>query len=333
MPKKVYLYSLIAIILVTIVVTGTVILQKKNSFSTPYGSNSTVSQKKVVSTSLYPLEFLVKNIASDQVEVFNPIPNGAEAHEFEPTIQDIQKINTSILFVYQGSGFDSWAQKASLNTIDSIVATDYVQKLPAPTNDHQENEKDHQQNQQHHSDQNQTDKIDPHTWMRPKNMILVATQILNKLTEIQPENTDLYTKNYKELVLKLQKLDADFTSGLANCNKNQIVVSHNAFRYLAIDYGFTIDQLAGLEPNHEPTPQDIVKIVNIIKDNNLKSVFYETNISPKVAEAVARETNTKTQVLYSLESLDEDLKNSEQNYITLMNQNLRALEIALECQK
>jgi zinc transport system substrate-binding protein len=329
--KKNILIGGVVITLLILSISAAFLLQK-NQKKQDQVANTTNTQTQAptqnklnIATSFYPLEFLAKNIAGDKAEVFNPVPAGSDAHDFEPTAQDIQKIKDSKLFLYQGSGFDTWAEKASTETKSKIVASDLVEKLKSDEDLKHEDELGVKEEE--HSE------FDPHTWLIPKNMLAVAEKVEAKLSELDPQNTSTYKQNANNLKAKLQKLDADFTTGLSKCAKDTIVVSHNAFSYLAANYKFKVEHLAGLEPSDEPTVQEMTDIVELIKSKNLPVVFYETTLSPELAKTIAQETKAKTLVLYSLESINEEQKTQKQDYFSLMTTNLQNLQIGLECSK
>ena len=127
-------------------------------------------------------------------------------------------------------------------------------------------------------------------------------------------------------------MDQDFTVGLGKCEKNDIVVAHEAFGYLARRYGFIQHAIAGLSPDAEPSSKALAEVSGVAKLKNIKYIFFESLVSPKLAEAVAREIGASTLVLNPVEGLsDQDLSQGK-NYFTEMRNNLNNLKTALVCQ-
>jgi zinc transport system substrate-binding protein len=163
---------------------------------------------------------------------------------------------------------------------------------------------------------------DPHIWLDPANMVLMANAVSDRLIAIDPARSDLYTANTAALVAEMEALDQEFTTGLANCEQKEIVTSHESFGYLANAYGFEQHGIAGLSPDTEPSPARLVEISEMVKVEGITTIYYETLVSPAIAETVANETGATTAVLDPLEGLVEG---STDTFITVMQANLQAL--------
>jgi len=133
------------------------------------------------------------------------------------------------------------------------------------------------------------------------------------------------------LVTQLQDLDAEYREGLANCERREIVTSHEAFAYLAERYGLEQVPITGLSPEAEPQPADLAHVVKLVQERGVTTIYYETLVSPRIAETVARETGTKVAVLDPIEGLTPAEIARGENYFTRMRANLRALEEGLGC--
>jgi zinc transport system substrate-binding protein len=163
---------------------------------------------------------------------------------------------------------------------------------------------------------------DPHIWLDPANMVLMAKAVSDRLIKIDPARSDLYTANTATLVAQLEALDQEFTVGLANCEQKEIVTSHESFGYLANAYGFEQHGIAGLSPDTEPSPARLVEISKMVKAEGITTIYYETLVSPAIAETIATETGATTAVLDPIEGLVEG---STDTFITVMQANLQAL--------
>jgi zinc transport system substrate-binding protein len=271
--------------------------------------------KLQITTSFYPMYFFAKSITGDKANIVNITPAGAEPHDYELTTENLIQIKNSQLLILNGE-VEPWAKK---------IKTDLQNKNTKvlEVGDNLLNQKVVNENGQF--------ETDPHIWLSP----VIAKEIVNKIAEkivlIDPANQNFYQDNKNKLEFELDKLDSDYKKGLKNCNKKDIITSHAAFGYLAKSYGLNQIPIAGLSPDAEPSLKDLTKITNFAKANNVKYIFFESLISPKLAQTLADEVGAKTLILNPLEGLnDNDLKVGK-TYLTEMYKNLQNLRVALEC--
>lgn len=187
----------------------------------------------------------------------------------------------------------------------------------------QEPDSDHDHGHGHHHDF----EFDPHIWLDP---ILVKQQVSNirdGLVMVDPQNKENYEQNAKAYNEKLDALDMKFRSTLTSCNKDTFVPFHNAFAYLGERYDLEIMSLGGLAPEAEASAAEIAEFIDFIQDNDIKVIFVEEVIDPRLAEVVANEAGAEILLLSPLEAVGSDI-----SYIDKMEQNLDALMVALECQ-
>jgi zinc transport system substrate-binding protein len=163
---------------------------------------------------------------------------------------------------------------------------------------------------------------DPHVWLDPVRYGKIVERIGRALGE---------SSGADRLVARLQVLDAEYRRGLADCERHEIVTSHEAFAYLAERYGLEQVPITGLNPEAEPRPADLAHVVQLVEDRGVTTIYYETLVSPRIAETVARETGAKTAVLDPIEGLTPAEIASEEDYFSRMRANLRALEQGLGC--
>jgi len=263
-----------------------------------------------VTASFYPLAFLAEQVGGDMVHVTNITPAGAEPHEYEPTPHDMAAIEDSRVLILNGLGLEPWGKNVVKN-IDSkktivLSAGDDLDVMHAG---------------------------DPHIWLSPSLMQNLAERIEASFREADPKNEAIYLKNLLALKDRIRALDDEYRTGLANCRLRSIVTSHEAFGYLAGDYGLTEIPIAGLSPDTEPSPTQLAEITRSVKENGSGYIFFESLSSPKLAETLARETGTKTMVLNPLEGLTPEEIAAKKDYLTEMRSNLANLQIALQCQK
>lgn len=272
----------------------------------PKAQTPDISTGKLVVTSFYPLYYLTKEIGGDMVRVVNITPAGTEPHDFELTAKDVAMTQNSTLLVLNGNGFEAWGQKIK-DEIGSM-GTKVVE-----------------------AGEGQFVGDDPHVWLSPSLIKGLAKKILMSLSEADPRNADFYRKNEMVLQAKFDGLLERYRQGLANCSKKEFVTSHDAFSYLAKDFGLTQIAISGLSPDEEPSAKDLVEVAKLAKNKGVKYIFFETLASPKLAETVASEIGAQTLVLDPIEGIDDEGLSQGKNYFTVMEENLANLRIALEC--
>jgi zinc transport system substrate-binding protein len=167
---------------------------------------------------------------------------------------------------------------------------------------------------------------DPHVWLDPERLIVVANAVASKFSEVDPDNSEVYETNLSAFVAQLEALDQEFVTGLASCERDLIVTSHAAFGYLADAYGLTQEAIAGLSPESEPTPKRLNEIGKEAKADGTTTIFFETLASPKIAQALADDLNIEAAVLDPLEGVSDGA-----TYFSVMESNLEALRKALSC--
>jgi len=275
------------------------------------------SVKLHVVASFYPLQFIVNRIGGDRVHVSNLTPAGAEPHDLELTADDTARLQDADLVVYL-SGFSSAVDDA----VDS-VAGDHAFDVATFA------DLDLSYRQIDGGRQSGTSSTDPHFWLDPVRLANVADQVAGRMAELDRDDSGLYGANASSLRADLLALDNDFTAGLAHCANRTIVTTHNAFGYLADRYGMTQVGITGLTPEDEPSPQQLARATDFVEANNVHTIYFETLISPSIADTLAAETGAKTAVLDPLEGLSSTSAGSD--YLEIMRANLGNLREGQPC--
>ncbi|WP_339790558.1 zinc ABC transporter substrate-binding protein [Paenibacillus sp. FSL R7-0313] len=300
-----------------------------------------VEGKVNVVTTFYPVYAFTTAIGGEDANVINLLPTGVEPHDWTPKSQDIVNTSKAQLFLYNGAGLEGWVPNflKSLNNdtqVKSVAVSEGVKLLTAEGDDgHSHGEEHEDEHADEHTDEATSEDvadhhIDPHTWVSPKSAMIMAENIKNSLVEADPDHKAGYEQRYESLRTKLETLDQRFTDELATVPNKEIVVSHQAFGYLARDYGLTQHAIMGLSPDAEPTGQDIVKLAKLVKDEGIKYIFFEELVSDKLAKTLASEAGVETMVLNPVEGLTKEQATNGDDYFTLMEKNLQNLLIALK---
>lgn len=261
------------------------------------GSKAAIGPGGDIVAGFYPVAFAAEQL-DPSARVQNLTPPGAEPHDLEVTPQDVRDLQSADLVLLLGRGFQPQLESAADGDAEvvKLLGTPGLDVRPG----------------------------DPHVWLDPHRYSLLVAAIARRLG---PQADD----NAERLIARLDALDAEFRSGLANCERHEIVTSHEAFGYMAPRYRLEQVSISGISPEAEPTPGDLQNAADAVRRTGATTVFTETLASPKLAETVARETGAKTAVLNPLEGLTAEQQSAGEDYFVLMRENLAALREALGC--
>ena len=301
------------------------------------GSSGTLS----VQASFYPLQYVTERVGGDLVQVDSLTPAGAEPHDLELSPAAVDGLRTADAVVYL-SGFqpavdDAVAQAAPEHALDAVHAGVEGEEAHS-AEEHGAAEESH--TEEAHGDEASAEEPhaeddhghdhggeDPHFWLEPDRLAAVATEVAHELAEVDPDNAETYESNAEELATELAALDEEFAAGLATCERDTIVVSHDAYGYLADKYDLEQVAIAGLDPDTEPSPARLAEIGKVVEAEGVTTVFSESLVNPKVAETLAAEHGIETAVLDPVENQSDE----NADYQQVMRNNLEALRTALYC--
>jgi zinc transport system substrate-binding protein len=270
-----------------------------------------------ICASFYPMYDFAGKLAGDRATVTCLVPAGTEPHDWEPSTTDVRTISTCDMLVYNGAGMEHWIGDVS-NGISGekpvlVCASDGLELRELPEGEGDEDETG----------------TDPHVWLSPVNAKHQLGVICDAIVSLDPAGREEYDANYERWAAEFEKLDSEFSDDFSNLSNRTLVVSHEAFGYLCDAYGLTQVAIAGIDAEGEPNAQQMAEIAQFVRENNVKTIFTEELVSPKVAEAIASETGATVEELNPLEGLsDEELANGE-DYFSVMRKNLAALREAL----
>jgi zinc transport system substrate-binding protein len=269
-----------------------------------------------LSASFYPLAEFSKQVGGKQIEVINIVQPGVASHHFEPTPQDMAKVYSSQIFVYNGGGFDPWAEKIAPELkrkgITVIKMAEQLNLLESP-------------------DGPTTSEGDPHFWLDPILAKKEVAIIRDVLIKADMENGSAFHRNAENYLAALSQLSEKYKDQLASCETREAISSHAAFGYLAKRYHLQMTHIAGISPEEEPTPRRMAEIAKFAREKNIQYIFFETEVPSELAEIIAREIGAETLVLNPLEGLTTQELTAGKNYMVVMEENLTHLRKALKC--
>lgn len=271
-----------------------------------------------VVASFYPLQWMAQQVGGEHVAVSSLTPPGAEPHDLELTPTDVASVADADVVAFLAGfqpavdeavdGFRGTVFDASVTANLSLTFTPIEEGVEAA---------------------DEAGATDPHFWLDPLRLSDVADAFAATLGEVDPSNAEVYTANANSLRDKLEALDDEFTTGLADCADTNLVTSHNAFGYLADRYGLDQVGITGLTPEEEPSPSDIAAVTDFVDANDVTTIYFETLVSPAIAETIAAETGAATRVLDPIEGLSDESEGTD--YLEVMRSNLANLQAGQSC--
>jgi len=284
------------------------------------GGESASAGTTTVVAGFYPLEWAASAVGGDRVSVTSLTAPGAEPHDLELTPQQVAAVSDADLVLYVAE-FQPALDDAIAQSPDAAVDVAGGLETLAP----EEHADEEHAGEEHAGEET---SYDPHVWLDPTNMATIVATVAQRLSSVDPAGASTYAANAAALQDRLTALDEQWTAGTATCANRDLVVSHEAFGYLAERYGFTQVGISGLSPDTEPSPAKIAEVADFVRANKVATVYYETLVDPKVAETVAQETGASTAVLDPLEGLAEG---SSEDYISVMEKNLQTVKDGQGC--
>ncbi|QSR30538.1 zinc ABC transporter substrate-binding protein [Nocardioides sp. S5] len=281
----------------------------------------------------YPLAWVTERVAGDDWEVTNLTQPGGEPHDLELGISQTADLDEADVVVFQHD-FQPAVDEAVENVSDAVlVDAEEAVELRSIEEQHEGHEDEHadeEQSDDEHAEDDGHDHgdTDPHFWQDPLLMADMADAVAEGLAEVDADGAATYRANAEELRAELEDLDAELTEGLAGCERDTVVVSHEAFGYLE-RYGVHFEGIAGLTPDAEPTPAVLAELEELIASEGITTVFSERLASLAMAESLASDTGVETAVLDPIEGPGDG--DGATDYVALMQQNLAALQQANGC--
>ncbi|MFY9140515.1 MAG: metal ABC transporter substrate-binding protein [Thermacetogeniaceae bacterium] len=290
--------------------------------------------KLQLAVTIYPLAEFARGIVGDRATVTQIIPPGSEPHHWEPAPSDMKRIYEADLFIYHGAGMELWANKILPELKDrEVKVIKATEGLPLLTFAEEEKVGITNFLRANRSEGLQEGELegvfDPHVWLDPVLAKDMVSFMAEEIAAVDRENASYYLHNAQLLFDKLDQLDKEYTTAVAQFPNRDIVVSHAAFGYLANRYGLCQIPVLGITPEQEPDAATLARIIDFSRQHNIKYIFYEATSSPRIAETIAQEIGVETLVLHPIGALTEKDINKGFDYFDLMRQNLENLKKAL----
>jgi zinc transport system substrate-binding protein len=279
------------------------------------GASPAAEKRPVVVAAFYPLAEIAARAGGGEVKVINLTPAAAEPHDLELRPGDAATLRRAALVLYFGRGFQPAVERAARSMGDRAV--DLLSGLPLrrPAG----------------SDPEQDLVVDPHVWLSPQLYERLIDGIANALAARLPGSKSVIVNRAAAYKSDIRALDEEFSRGLAHCARHEIFTSHAAFAYLADRYRLRQVPLTGVSPESEPSPRRLQEVAELARRLHATTIFFETLISPRLANTIARTVGASTRVLNPIEGLTDEQGRAGADYVSVMRENLNALKEALGC--
>lgn len=296
-------------------------------------SSNSSDERIVVAASLFPIAEIVTRVGGDLVEVVTLTPPGSDAHDVELTAKQIEKLGNSDVVFYFGDDFQPGAQKAieSLDTAKVVDLFDDVELLDAVLA-HDDDQGDSEEDGEHSHGEH-----DPHVWLDPANMVAMTKRVVDSLSDISPDNDDVFAANGEAYVSELTQLGEFLDSSIgqqttdtSRCSSTTVYTAHQGFTYLAHRAGLELVPVAGVNPDEQVSAQHLEELADQLKGRNI-TIFFESLIPSSTARTLADELNVRTDTLNPLEGLSRADIDAGVTYVSAQRENIEKISVALGC--
>ena len=268
-----------------------------------------LNNKPFVLTTFTILADLAENVAGDRIVVKSITKPGAEIHSYQFTPSDIVKTKGAKLIIENGLGLEAWISKFTMSagSIPKVKLTQGIKPLLIDGDVY-------------------AGKPNPHAWMSPKRAIYYVDKIVDAFIEIDPDGEIEYRSNASTYKAKLEALDKELRDSLSSIPKERrfLVTCEGAFSYLASDYGMKEAYLWPVNAESQVTPKRMVNLIDVIKKNNVPTIFCESTVSSKAQIEVSKASGAVFGGTFYVDSLS-DPDGPASTYIDLLRHNVRLI--------
>ncbi|AYW46016.1 metal ABC transporter substrate-binding protein [Tetragenococcus koreensis] len=325
MKKKIW------VTLITLFAGGALAACGNNADNEANSDSEGNGDKLSIITTFYPIYDFTQNVVGDEGDVELLIPAGTEPHDFEPSAKQIAQIQDADAFVYHDENMETWVP----DTVEGweegnpniVKGTEDIELMPGNEEEHDHDHGDEEEDHDHGEEEHEhSHEYDPHTWLDPKLAVKEVEAIRDQLSQDYPDKEEAFEENAENYIAELEDLDQEYESGFSDAQQKSFVTQHAAFGYLANEYDLNQVPISGLSPDEEPSPERLAELKDYVEDNDIHYIYFEENASDKIAQTLADEVGVELEVLNPLESLTDNQIDNGEDYVSVMQDNLKALE-------
>ena len=273
-------------------------------------------------------------VCGDGVTIIKIIPDGVEAHDFEPKPKDLTALSSADILIVGGLGMEPWAERAvsaagneGLTVVDvssgfepiSLSADEHDEHSDHDHDDHDHDEHDHANDEHDHGE------YDPHAWLSLKCAAAMARSVRDALTTADPAGADEYAQNCDAFTAQLDALYDEYSVKLGATSNKTIVTSHAVLAYLCRDFGLTQNSVSGVFAEGEPSAKQLAELVDFCRENGITTILAESLASPQISETLAKNAGATVKTIYTIEGAEDGM-----SYIERMSANLAVIYDSLK---
>ena len=290
------------------------------------GNTGGAGDKVKVTVSAFPEYDFVRAVAGDLAEISLLLPPGAEAHSYEPTPQDMARLNACRVFVYGGGESDVWldrvldSQGREGKTILSLMDCCALREEEVQEHMTVEEEEDEEETE-----------YDEHVWTSPKNAMAIVKAVRDALSQADPKNKAAYEANAAACLEKLEGLDASLRELVKGAKRKLLVFGDRfPFLYFVREYGLEYAAaFPGCSSSTDVNPATLARLIDLTEEEGIPVVFKVDFSAGKIADTIAEATGAKVLTLWSAHNVSRDAFQAGETYLSLWEKNLEALKEAL----
>lgn len=282
--------------------------------------SETQNKKIIITATIFPVYDAAKYITGEKGSVKMMLPPGIEPHSYDPSPKDIISLKRSKIFIYSSPYMETWVDKIIPQIGKNCMSVNGSEGVAFIKGDMQGHE-----GMSHEG-------VDPHIWLDPVNMKIIAENFTEAVIKVDPVNADYYSIRLNEYKKHLDELDKEIGDSIKKFKNRTIIYGgHYAFGYFSKKYGLNyISPYRNFSPNSEPTPKDIKEMIDTVKSSKAKYIFYEEMLSPKIAEIAAKECQVSLLMLNGTHNVSKDDLSAGITYFEIMRKNLENLRKGLD---
>ncbi len=316
-PQNVFFIAF-SIFSFSILILGNIGFGEKE-ISPVYALDKTLS----VVTSVSPITNIVQNIGGDKINLTGLVPEGVNSHTFELVPSDVIKLNNADLVIINGLFLEDNMEKAVNELLkknpniqllklgdNAINSTDWIFDFSFPK-------------EQGHPN--------PHLWLNVGYAMEFANMTRDKLIEMDPNNTDNYNDNADRYIVLLKQLDKGIKSSVETIppENRKLVTYHDSWAYFAPRYNMAV--IGAVQPSDfsEPSPLDVAKLIDQIKDEKIPAIFASEVFSSKIVDQIAKESHAAIVETLRDDALPGNINDKNHTYVGMMVDNMKNMVIPL----
>jgi zinc/manganese transport system substrate-binding protein len=292
-------------------------------------------QLKVVTTTL-PITNFTKAVAGERVQVTYLLPTNVGPHDYQAKPEDVRILSQANVLVENGLGLEEYlknlvanANNKNLKIIDTSKGVKTISNEEVEGHEHAEGEK-HAGEKAEAGGHEHEGEFNPHVWLDPQRAVQQVENIRDGLIAADPQGKETYTANAAAYIDKLKALDTEIATALKPYAGKEFVTYHDFDPYFAQRYNLKVEYLVGV-PEENPSPQDVQRVMNVVKGSQLKTLLTEPQAVGNPFEALAKDLNVKVSYFDPMETSGPDGVQPDY-YFTMMRQNLNNLQKAFGAQ-